>query len=153
MKISKMRISTFAAILAVASIVSGAWAQEASQQARLTVKKNKVVNGIEAELRGDYRASSSPTRLNSQLEDVNIPVGTKVAFCLVQNGASTLLGVGKVVLVGGLPTATVELSANDGDFVPTVKSGDVLQARQKTAAPFNSNPTCTSALMISGSFR
>ena len=69
-----------------------------AQQTRLSARKNKVINGIEAQLRGDYREKSSPSRLNSELEDINIPVGTKVAFCLVQDGVKTLVGVGQVAM-------------------------------------------------------
>jgi hypothetical protein len=34
-----------------------------------------------AQLRGDYRANNSPLSLNSQLENINIPIGKPVAFC------------------------------------------------------------------------
>ena len=95
---TKMRFATVAALL-VLTIMSSA-SQSWAEQTRLRARKNKVVNGIEAELRGDYRENNAPIRLNSDLEQINIPAGTPVAFCLVQNGVSTLLGVGKVALVG-----------------------------------------------------
>jgi hypothetical protein len=128
------------------------WAQQA-QQVQLKARTNRVINGIEAELRGDYRESASPIRLNSDLENINMPVGTPVAFCLLQNGVKTLLGVGKIAVVGGVPQATVELAASDGDMVPKVNVGDVLQARQRIVAPFNPNPGCGAPLLVSAAFK
>jgi hypothetical protein len=144
----KIRLASLTVML-VLGVIGSAWAQ----QVRLSARQNKIVNGIEAELRGDYRASGSPQRLNSELDNINVPVGTPIAFCLVQNGVKTLLGVGQVTLVGGVPTATVELNVNDGDTVPTVSAGDVLQARQKKKAPFKTQPTCATGLMVAAAFR
>ena len=144
----KIRLASLTVML-VLGVVSSAWAQ----QVRLSARQNKIVNGIEAELRGDYRASASPQRLNSELDNINVPVGTPIAFCLVQNGVKTLLGVGQVTLVGGVPTSTIELNVNDGDTVPTVSAGDVLQARQKKKAPFKTQPTCATGLMVAAAFR
>jgi hypothetical protein len=148
---SRMNLLNLAAILAlgIATSAGSAW----GQQVRLSARQNKVINGVEAELRGDYRENGSPSRLNAELENVNIPVGTKVAFCMLQSGVKTLIGIGKVAMVAGRPTAEIELSANDGDTVPKVIAGDVLQARQKKAAPFKANPTCGSTLLLSAAFQ
>jgi len=135
--------------LVILGATSSAWAQ----QVRLSARRNKVINGVEAQLRGDYRARNAPVRLNAELEDINIPRGTKVAFCLTQNGVNTRIGVGRVVLVGGIPTASVELAVTDGDFVPAVNPGDVLQARQRRIAPFQANPTCGTALLVAAPFQ
>ncbi len=148
---TRMRFATVAALL-VLTIMSSA-GQSWAEQTRLRARKNKVVNGIEAELRGDYRENNAPIRLNSELEQINIPAGTRVAFCLVQDGVRTLLGVGRVVLIGGVPVASVELTASDGDVVPKVNPGDVLQARQRSVAPFNPNPGCGAALLVSAAFQ
>lgn len=148
---TRIRFAAVAAVMVMAlmATTSQAWAQ----QVRLSARKNKVINGIEAQLRGDYREKGSPIRLNSELENINIPVGTPVAFCLLQNGVKTLLGVGKVAMVGGVPTASVELATNDGDTVPFVKAGDVLQARQKKVAPFKTNPTCGTGTLVAAAFQ
>lgn len=135
--------------LAVMSSASQSWAQ----QVRLSARTKKIINGVETQLRGDYRENTSPVRLNSDLENINIPVGTPVAFCVLQNGVKTLLGVGKVALVGGVPVASVDLAATDGDVIPNVNAGDVLQARQRTVAPFNPNPGCGAALLVSAAFQ
>ena len=151
MKKLSVRFAGVAMGLLLLGAVSQMWAQE-PQQVRLGVRRNKVINGIEAQLRGDYRADGAPTSLNSQLENINIPVGTPIAFCLVQNGVATRLGVGKVAVVGGIQVATVELATRDGDIVPTVNAGNVLQARQSATPPFRTNPGCGAPLLISGLF-
>lgn len=146
----KMRLAGVALVLVLAMMSSAsAWAQNV----RLSARKNKIINGIEAQLRGDYRATPNPSRLNADLENINIPVGTKVAFCLLQNGVKSLIGVGQVTLVGGIPTASVELNVNDGAIVPNVSAGDVLQARQRKLAPFKASPTCGTALLVSAAFQ
>jgi len=148
----KIRYASMAMMLVMALMgtTSQMWAQ---QQVRLRARQNKVINGIEAQLRGDFREAASPIRLNSELENINMRAGTPVAFCLLKGGVRTLLGVGRVAVVGGVPVASVELSANDGDFVPSVDAGDVLQARQRATAPFNPSPTCNSVLLISAAFQ
>ena len=147
----RMRLAGLSAALAlaIASLVGSA----AAQDIRLSARQNKVINGIEAQLRGDYRDRGTSQRLNSELENINVPVGTKVAFCLLQNGVKSLVGVGTVRMVAGRPTATVELNTNDGEVVPHVSAGDVLQARQKKSAPFKASPGCGTALLVSGAFQ
>jgi hypothetical protein len=154
MRKATTRFSTLAAviILGLVSVASLMWAQSAAPT-RLRVRKNALINGIEAQLRGDFTANPTPIRLNSDLENINIPVGTPVAFCLVQGTTRTLLGVAPVATVGGILDATFELNVKDGDTVPAVNVGDKLQARQSKTAPFNPNPNCSSPLLISGNFQ
>ncbi|MBI3475141.1 MAG: hypothetical protein HY010_05375 [Acidobacteria bacterium] len=146
---TKIRFAGLAAMLTLAIMASASpmWGQQ------LNARKDKTINGVQAELRGNFRVKGGSTRLNSELDNINIPVGTKVAFCLLQNGVKTLLGVGQVAMVAGVPTAVVELNTNDGDTVPTVLAGDVLQARQKKIAPFKTAPNCGSALLLSAAFQ
>jgi len=146
--IKQTKLLAVLSALVILGATSSAWAQ----QVRLSARRNKVINGVEAQLRGDYRARNAPVRLNAELEDINIPLGTKVAFCLLQNGVSRRIGVGRVVRVAGIPTASVELEVTDGDFVPTVEPGNVLQARQRRIAPFQANPTCGTAMLVSAPF-
>lgn len=151
MKNTTVRLASLAAVAILSFVCSASpmWAQ----QVRLSARKNKVVNGIEAQLRGDYRERTNPIRLNAELENINIPVGTKVAFCLLQNGVKTKIGVGQVAVVGGIQVAEVELAASDGDAVPNVSAGDVLQARQAKTSPFKTSPGCGSPLLVSAAFQ
>lgn len=148
---TRTRFAGLAAVMVLAIMASAT--QMSAQQVRLRARQNKTINSIEAQLRGDFRANANPVRLNAELENINIPVGTKVAFCLVQNGVKSLVGVGQVTLVGGIPTASVELAATDGDNVPSVSAGDVLQSRQRKVAPFKANPTCGTGLLVAAAFR
>lgn len=127
-----------------------------AQSLELGVHKNKIINGFEAELRGDYRENNGvPTRLTAELDHIKIPVGTPIAFCLQDSVTlvKTKLGVGKVRMLAGVPTATVELRTNDGQFVPKVTLGDKLQAHQSAVAPFKTSPGCGAPLLISGQFQ
>lgn len=154
-------------VFAMAMMLTGSsrmWAQDSedssgsfsadSTSIRLSARSSAIINGIRAELRGDYRADgATPVRLNAQLENVNLPIGTPVAFCLLQNGVKHLAGRGKVALVAGIRTAKIDLAVNDGEHVPVVKAGDTLQARQTKIAPFNLPPTCGSPLLIGARFQ
>jgi hypothetical protein len=148
---TKMRFATLAilSVMAVVGTTNQVWADKGQQQLELQARANKQINGFEAELRGDYRERPGRDRLNAELEKINIPAGTPVAFCLVQSGVSSLIGVAKVSK--GFETQ-IELEAEDGDVVPTVKVGDVLEAHQQTKAPFNTNPGCSDGLLISAPF-
>jgi hypothetical protein len=149
-----MKLATFVFVVAMMLAASGRlWAQETedstatfspdSTSVRLSARNSAIINGIRAELRGDYRANgTTPVRLNAQLENVNLPIGVK-----------KLAGRGKVALVAGIRTAKIDLAVTDGDHVPFVKAGDTLQARQTKIAPFNLPPTCGSPLLIGAKFQ
>lgn len=148
---TKNRFAAIAMMIAmiVVGVGSHLWAD---QLTRFRARENKIINGFQAELRGDYREAHSPVRLNAELEKINLPVGTKIAFCLVHDNVKSLLGVASVTKQAGVSVAEVELEANDGDFVPRVEVGDVLQARQHAVAPFLQAPGCNSALLMSAPF-
>lgn len=165
MRNTGMKFAGFVLVMAMMLAGSGRlWAQAdtdavtdaqtgAQAQTRLTARSTAVINGIRAELRGDYRAAGAPIRLNAELENLNLPIGTQVAFCLLQGGVKSMAGVGKVALKAGVRVAEIQLEATDGDRVPVVKAGDRLQARQKKLAPFNKPATCASPLLTSAAFQ
>jgi hypothetical protein len=165
MKSKRLKFAGFVLVMAMMLAGSGSlWAQDdtdamtdsqpdAKAQTRLTARVNTVINGIRSELRGDYRAAASPIRLNAELEQLNLPIGTPVAFCLLQGGVKHLAGVGRVHLKAGVRVAEIQLEATDGDRVPVVKAGDRLQAHQKKVAPFNTPATCGSPLLTSAAFQ
>lgn len=147
------RLASLAAVaLGIVCLASPMWAQDI----RLLARRNKVINGIEAQLRGDYRESNgTPLQLSADLENINLPLGTPVAFC-VKNSVTlvkTKIGVGKVALVGGILVATVDLNINDGDAVPKINVTDKLQARQRALPPFNPAPGCGTAILIQAPFK
>src|ERR1700727_1208451 len=95
---SKLRVASLAmlSVMAVLGTTNQVWADKGQQQLELKARMNKQINGFEAELRGDYRERPGRDRLNAELEKINIPAGTPVAFCLAQNGTSSLIGVANV---------------------------------------------------------
>jgi hypothetical protein len=143
------------AIMSVMAVIgtTGLVYADNQQQLELRARQNKQINGFETELRGDYRERVGRDRLNAELEKINLPVGTPVAFCLVHNGVRSLIGVANVARVGGILEAEIELESQDGDAVPTVKAGNLLQAHQRAAAPFNPSPTCGEVLLLSAPFQ
>jgi hypothetical protein len=151
-----MRKHVIAFVALLALTLFGSASQIWAQNVELGVHKNKIINGFEVELRGDYLESNgTPTRLTAELDHINIPVGTPIAFC-VQDSLTmvkTKIGVGKIRLVGGIPTVEVELRTSDGDVVPKVTVGDKLQARQTAVAPFKTSPGCGTHLLVAGSFK
>ncbi|HET7206184.1 MAG TPA: hypothetical protein VFI95_06350 [Terriglobales bacterium] len=150
---TRKHIMSLAALLVLTALSSPQlWAQSLE----LGVHSNKIVNGFEVELRGDYQENNGvPSRLTAELDHINIPVGTPIAFCLVDSVTliKTKIAVGKIKMLGGIPTAEVELRTSDGNFVPKVTAGDKLQARQSAVAPFRTSPGCGAPLLISGKFQ
>src|SRR5262245_13095050 len=55
-----------------------------SGEVRLRARGQAVINGIEAELRGDFERRPDRTRLDGQLENINLPLGSAISFCLMQ---------------------------------------------------------------------
>jgi hypothetical protein len=149
---TKIRFGSLAMMLIVAVVgtTSSVWAD---QQVQLKARQNRQINGFQAELRGDYREKSGPDRLNAELDKINVPLRTPVAFCLIHNGVSSLIGVARVSQSGGSMDAQIELEAQNGDSVPKVDAGDLLQAHQHNRAPFNPNPTCVDLLLLSAPFQ
>jgi hypothetical protein len=152
---SKIRFASLAmmSVMAVLGTTNQVWADKGQQQLELKARQNKQINGFEAELRGDYRERPGRDRLNAELEKINIPAGTPVAFCVLHNSAQILIGVANVAKVGGVLQVQIELEGEDGDAVPKIVAGNSLQAHQQTTAPFSPNPTCGDATLISASFK
>jgi hypothetical protein len=151
---NKLRFASLA-ILSVMAVLGTTRLLHADNQQQLELKarQNRQINGFETELRGDYRERVGRDRLNAELEKINLPVRTPIAFCLVHAGIQSPIGIANVLKAGGIFEAEIELESQDGDTVPTVKAGDLLQAHQRATAPFNPNPTCGETLLLSAPFR
>jgi hypothetical protein len=149
----RIRFASLAIVSVMAVVGTTGLLYADNQQLELRARQNKQINGFETELRGDYRERVGRDRLNAELEKINLPVGTPVAFCLVRNNVRSLIGVANVARVGGTFEAEIELEGQDGDAVPTVKAGNLLQAHQRARAPFNPSPTCGEELLLSAPFQ
>jgi hypothetical protein len=142
-------------IIAGSAVLVSRMSAEDNGELRFRARGEAAINGIEAELRGDFRVASSPfrERLSAELQNINIPLGTAVAFCLVRSTGITRVRVARVKLQAGIKVAEFDLDTNSGNVVPTVQTGDRIQTRQSRTAPFNSAPTCGSPLLVSATFR
>jgi hypothetical protein len=118
-------------------------------QIRLRARGREVVNHVVAELNGDFRVDGSRQTLRAQLENIALPVGTPISFCLVSGTVATPTATGKVKLEGQLKVAEFALDTSHGDVVPSVASGDKIEARKGVSA---GAADCGKPLLVSVTF-
>lgn len=95
--------------------------QETRLRARLT---GQAIQGVTPEGSGDFRSESSRTRLQVEVERVNLPAGT-VLDVFLQSGANAPVKIGQIKL-SATGFGELELDSEHGSTVPTVQNGDVL---------------------------
>ena len=130
-----------------------------NQEVRLLASAHQEVNENEATeltLNGDFRIDGTRTRLKGSFEDGNLPVGTSISFCLVSGTESTTgVGVGKLAPNDNpaepAPEAEFSLDSQKGQTVPTVTTGDKLEAHQGANADGTAN--CGAPLLLSATFQ
>src|SRR3954464_104677 len=72
----------------------------------------------------DFRADSrGRTRLNVEVEHVNLPQGTTLTVTLTHAGATTTIGT---LMLNAVGEGELELNSQDGNTVPAVQAGDVV---------------------------
>jgi hypothetical protein len=83
-----------------------------------------AIQGKTPEGNADFRSDSrSRTRLNVEVENVNLAAGT-ILTVVVQDGTTkTTVGTIKLSSFGG---GELELNSDDGDAVPAVQKGDMV---------------------------
>jgi hypothetical protein len=116
----------------------------------LRARGSEVVNDVVAELNGEFRADGSRQRLEAKVENIALPLGTPISFCLVSGTRTTPVATGKVKLEGQLKVAEFGLDTNDDDVVPQVASGDKMEARKGISA---GAADCSKPLLISVTFQ
>jgi hypothetical protein len=80
----------------------------------------------------DFRADSrGRTRLNVEVEHVNLPQGTMLTVTLTHAGATTTLST---LTLNAAGEGELELNSQDGDSVPAVQAGDVITVMNGAAA-------------------
>jgi hypothetical protein len=89
--------------------------------ARLT---GQAIQGIAPEGGGDFRSESGRTRLQVEVEHVNLPAGTVLTVSL-QSGANAPVQVGTIT-ISATGFGELELESDRGAVVPAVQNGDVL---------------------------
>lgn len=104
-------------------------AQETRLRARLT---GQAIQGVTPEGSADFRSESGRTRLQVEVEHVNLPAGT-VLTVSVQSGANAPVQVGTITL-SATGFGELELDSQHGDTVPAILNGDVVSVSNGTAA-------------------
>jgi len=102
---------------------------QSGSEIRLRARGEAVINGVEAELRGTFERRSDRTRLDGELEDINLPIDSAISFCLVQRGNTNPIAVGIIHLEVQRREAEFHTRTDDGQNPPNLQVGDVLQAR------------------------
>ena len=99
-------------------------AQQTRLRARLT---GPAIQNVTPEGNADFRSETGRTRLQVEVEHVNLPAGTVLTVTIqtVQVGTITLSATG---------FGELELDSQHGDTVPAVNSGDVISVSNGTAA-------------------
>jgi hypothetical protein len=120
-----------------------------SGEVRLSARGQAVINGIEAELRGSFERRPDRTRLDGQLENISLPVGSAISFCLMQGVNTIPLAVGIIQLQDQRREAEFHIRTDEGQNPPSVQVGDVLQARDGANANL---PDCSRPLLVTGMF-
>jgi len=118
-------------------------------QFELSARADAEANGVQVELRGKFDREPEHTTLDGELDDMNLPVGSAVSFCLVQGGMTIPVAVGIIQGEGGDRKAEFELRSDRGGNPPNVQAGSVFQARDGA----NGNMAdCTRPLILAATF-
>jgi len=120
-----------------------------SGEVELSARGEAVINGIQAELRGQFERRLDRTRLDGQLENINLPVGSAISSCLVQGGQTIPLAVGIIQLQDQRREAEFHIRTDQGQTPPNVQIGDVLQARDGANVTM---ADCSRPLLVAGTF-
>jgi hypothetical protein len=86
---------------------------------------------------------------DGQLENINLPLGSAISFCLTQGFNTIPLAVGIVHMQDQRREAEFHIRTDEGRNPPNAQIGDVLQARDGANA---SVPDCSRPLLLSGTF-
>jgi hypothetical protein len=109
-----------AAVLPTLMLAKGGNSNELRMRTDLTGAR---IKSIQPSGHADFRARDNRSRLNVQVEDVNVPAGT-VLEVLVNGNLVGQITVQSVILGGEL-----ELNTQDGQLVPNVVKGDIVVVR------------------------
>lgn len=83
-----------------------------------------LIRGHRPEGKADFRMENGRTRLNVEVENVNLAAGTVLSVAVIHAGMVT--AVGKIILDSGNPENELELDSQHGDAVPPIASGDII---------------------------
>lgn len=96
---------------------------QAAQVRLRTTLAGAAIQGKKPEGNGDFRSETGRTRLNVEVENVNLPAGTVLTVAIVHAGVSTTVGT---ITLGITGESELELEAQNGAMVPAIVSGDMV---------------------------
>lgn len=135
MKSRKQFISALLTVAALAAGSSMAWASGKTGETRLKARlTGPAIGAVKPSGQADLRTGIGRSRLNVEVEDVNLPAGTMLSVWS-QRGAAAPAMIGTIKL-GGAPEheGELELNSQDGQAVPALQAGDVITVRNADQA-------------------
>jgi hypothetical protein len=114
-------VVALAATLTLSTALADGNKNETRLRAQLT---GSAIGNITPSGNADFRSDSrGRTRLNVEVERVNLPQGTVLTVTLTHAGATSTVGT---LTLSGTGFAELELNSQDGQTVPAVQSGDMI---------------------------
>jgi len=114
-------VVALAATLTLSTALADGNKNETRLRAQLT---GPAIGNITPSGNADFRSDSrGRTRLNVEVERVNLPQGTVLTVTLTHAGATSTVGT---LTLSGTGFAELELNSQDGQTVPAVQSGDMI---------------------------
>jgi hypothetical protein len=144
-KKARLRFLIMASLVLLAGCGS---AMDPAVEIELQAQSQVDINGVQAELRGQFRIEAEGTRLTGELDNSNFPANTAISFCLVKSSMTIPLAAPETNTQG---VALFELNTQNGQTVPRVNVGDKIEARQGATASAGTN--CTAPLLASATFQ
>jgi hypothetical protein len=131
--------------------------QDDGQGTQLRARAQRIIKGIEAELRGDFQSQKGGRddggqrkRLRGELDNINLTGNTEISFCLAtSNGSVPLAAVKLSNREDDQKSAQFEIDSQNGDSVPNAVVGNKLEARQGGSS---GKADCGAPLLISARF-
>jgi len=121
------------------------------QGTRLRARANKIIRGIEAELKGKFRNEEGRKQLEGELDNISLRIGKEISFCLATSNEDIPLDAAKIgTHHDGQKNAQFELDTENGDKVPDVVAGNKLEARNGSN---DGMADCSKPLLISATFQ
>jgi len=99
--------------------------QDQKQQTRIRARlTGQPIQSVTPEGAADFRSETNRTRLQVEVEHVNLPAGTMLTV-LLHSGTNAPVQVGQITL-SGTGFGELELDSEHGTTVPAVRNGDVV---------------------------
>jgi hypothetical protein len=139
------RFLTMASLVLLAGCGS---AMDPAGEIELQAQAQANINGVQVELRGQFRIEAEGIRLTGEFDNSNFPSGTAISFCLVKPSMTIPLAAPDTNAQG---VAQFELNTQNGQTVPRVNVGDKIEAREGATA--SGSTDCTALLLASATFQ